>query len=44
MASSLCCIRRTQIKFRNLTQLIGAAFIAVGDEKGIRLFTLMIDS
>ncbi|WP_170967926.1 sensor histidine kinase [Vibrio lentus] len=27
----------TQIKFRNLTQLIGAAFIVVGDEKGIRL-------
>lgn len=27
----------TQVKFRNLTQLIGAAFIVVGDEKGIRL-------
>ncbi|MCF7505426.1 sensor histidine kinase [Vibrio sp. L3-7] len=27
----------TQVKFRNLTQLIGAAFIVVGDDKGIRL-------
>lgn len=27
----------TQLKFRNLTQLIGAAFIVVGDEQGIRL-------
>ena len=27
----------TQAKFRNLTQLIGAAFIVVGDEKGVRL-------
>ncbi|TKF25312.1 sensor histidine kinase [Vibrio kanaloae] len=27
----------TQVKFRNLTQLIGAAFIVVGDDEGIRL-------